>query len=230
MRFNEYSREASLGRRREQRSSARRRRTAGLLALALVGALAVGGTFAWLTSTSDTVINTFTSAKVETNIDEIFDGKVKENVKVTNPKNDDDEAVDVYIRAKVVVNWVELNGDGTVKSVSATAPVEGKDYTEQSKWGTDSGWIQGADGFWYWKNRVAPGGFTGNLIESLSQLQNASVPENCVLSVEILSEAIQADGKTSDGNPAVMDAWGVTGGSSVQGVNSDGSLSIKTTA
>lgn len=228
MRFNEYSREASLRRRREQRSSARRRRTAGLLALALVGALAVGGTFAWLTSTSETVINTFTSAKVTTDIDEIFDGEAKENVKVTNPKND--KAVDVYIRAKMVVNWVELNGDGTVKSVSATAPVEGKDYTLQSEWGTDSGWIQGADGFWYWKNRVAPGGSTGVLIKSLSQLQSASVPENCVLSVEILSEAIQADGKTSDGNPAVMDAWGVTGGSSVQGVNSDGSLSIKTTA
>lgn len=228
MRFNEYSREASLRRRREQRSSARRRRTAGLLALALVGALAVGGTFAWLTSTSDTVINTFTPAEVTTDIDETFNGKVKENVKVTNPKND--EAVDVYIRAKVVVNWVELSDGGTVKSVSATAPVGGADYTVQSDWGTDSGWTQGADGFWYWKDRVAPDDSTGVLIKSLSQLQSASVPEGCVLSVEILSEAIQADGKTSDGKPAVVDAWGGASGSSVQSVNSDGSLSINVTA
>lgn len=226
MRFNEYSREASLRRRREQRSSARRRRTAGLLALALVGALAVGGTFAWLTSDGGTVTNTFTPAKVETNIEEDFDGIVKQNVKVTNPKKD--EAVDVYIRAKVIVSWVELNDNGTVKSVNAAAPVEGRDYTEQSDWETDSDWILGADGFWYWKERVAPGGSTGNLIGTLSQLEGASVPENCVLSVEILSEAIQADGKTSDNTPAVVNAWGTADGSSVLRVNADGTLNIET--
>lgn len=222
MRFNEYSREASLRRRREQRSSARRRRTAGLLALALVGALAVGGTFAWLTSTDGAVTNTFVPANVTTDIDETFDGKVKENVTVKNL--DTKEAVDVYIRAKVVVNWVELNDDGTVKSVNATEPVEGIDYTAQSSWETDSGWTKGADGFWYWNKRVAPGGSTGGLIGTLSQLDSASVPEGCVLSVEILSEAIQADGKTSAGTPAVMDAWG----SAVEAVNSDGTLKIKT--
>lgn len=223
MRFNEYSGEASLRRRREQRSSARRRRTAGLLALALVGALAVGGTFAWLTSTSETVINTFTPAEVTTNIDETFNGNLKKNVFIENKNN-----VPVYVRAQVIVNWVDSAG-----SIVASVP-DGYKYTmtpDLEKQGVPSDWLKGSDGFWYYSKALKAADDasvqlvekkTSNLLDSVEVSYPKGVAAEAAayhLSVEILSEAIQALP-----DDAFNDAWS----ESTNLKASNGTISYKT--
>lgn len=179
MRTDEYSREASLRRRRAQRSSSKRRGAAGLLALALAGAIAVGGTVAWLSAATGAVTNTFEPGKVTTEIVENVDSNVKEDVKVTNTGN-----IPAYIRAKVVVNWVDDQG-----VVSASAPIFGEDYT--AEFNLNQGWTQGADGFYYYTSQVAPDASTGVLLISCKPV-DGKAPAGCRLSVEILDEAIQA--------------------------------------
>lgn len=206
MRTDEYSREASLGRRRAQRSSSGRRGAAGLLALALAGALAVGGTVAWLSASTSAVTNTFEPGKVETTVVEETDDGVKDDVKITNTGD-----VPVYVRAKVVVNWVDV----TTGAVSASAPASGTDYT--AGFNPNGGWTQGDDGFYYYTSQVAPGASTGVLLTGCKPVEGKA-PAGCVLSVEVLDEAIQA---LPAG--AVEDAWGVK-------VGADGELTEKTTA
>lgn len=230
MRFDEYSREASLRRRRAQRSSARRRRTAGLLALALAGALAVGGTVAWLTSQSETVTNAFTRANVTTEIDEGFDGAVKKDVKIENTGD-----VPVYVRAKVVVSWVDGNGNvaanvpdgyGCVFKNASGAEVSGLDAQ------VGDGWMKGADGFWYYEKALKAKDdasaseadrATSALIASVEAKYPAGVAAADAeyhLSVEILSEAIQALP-----DEAFNDAWGVSSGLTAE----DGKLTVTET-
>lgn len=202
MRTDEYSREASLRRRRAQRSSSKRRGAAGLLALALAGAIAVGGTVAWLSAATGAVTNTFEPGEVTTEIVENVDSNVKENVKVTNTGN-----IPAYIRAKVVVNWVDDQG-----VVSASAPILEKDYTAEFK--LDQGWTQGADGFYYYTSQVAPGASTGVLLIRCAPVGDEA-PAGCRLSVEILDEAIQALP-----DDAFNESWGDSSGLSA----SDGNL------
>lgn len=209
MRTDEYSREASLRRRRAQRSSSRRRGAAGLLALALAGALAVGGTVAWLSASTSAVTNTFEPGKVETTVVEKIDNSVKDDVKITNTGN-----VPAYIRAKVVVNWV----DETTGAVSASAPVLGTDYT--AGFNLSDGWTQGDDGFYYYRSQVAPDASTGVLLTSCKPVEGKA-PAGCVLSVEVLDEAIQALP-----DDAFNESWGESSGLTA----SDGMLTAKTTA
>lgn len=197
MKTNGYSGEASLARRRAERASARRRRAAALLALALAGALALGGTVAWLTAATPAVVNTFSPANVETEIDEDLDGGVKKDVKIANTGD-----VPVYVRAKVVVNWVDAKGN-----VVAEVP-EGYEYVFMNASGAGvsgldaqvgEGWLEGDDGFWYYASKLAPkdeqGSSTSNLINSVEVKYPqgvAAAGAEYTLSVEILSEAIQA--------------------------------------
>lgn len=209
MRSNDYSREASLGRRRAQRSSSRRRGAAGLLALALAGALAVGGTVAWLSASTSAVTNTFEPGEVETTVVEKTDDGVKDDVKITNTGD-----VPVYVRAKVVVNWV----DETTGAVSASAPALGTDYT--AEFILSGGWTQGDDGFYYYTSQVAPGASTGVLLTGCKPVEGKA-PAGCVLSVEVLDEAIQALP-----DDAFNESWGGSSGLTA----SDGELTKKTTA
>lgn len=192
-----------------------RKRPGALLASFLVLlSLTVAGTVAFLVDGPKEVENKFTPAFVPPGIEEEFNGETKSNVKIRNDGN-----IDAYIRAAIVINWVDADGN-----ISGTVPVENTDYTITYDLG--NGWKKGSDGYYYWTKRVEAEGTTGVLVESCTLKSSASVPDGYSLSLEVLAQTIQADGQDSQGQPPVLLAWGTEKGS-VQSVGSDGTLTIK---
>ncbi len=184
------------------------KRTVALL-VTLLGLLigAAGATVAFIVTSSTEVVNTFQVPEMEPSVDETFeenDKEVKENVAI-----DVEGDVPVYVRAKIVVTW--MNADG---KVYAKAPVKGEDYQMTAPNISASGdWMPGSDGFYYYKDPVEPGRSTSNLIDRCVQLQEG--PETgYTLSVEIIAEIIQ-----STPVDAVQESWGVT-------VNQDKTISV----
>jgi len=161
-----------------------------LVSLALIVCLAVGTTIAYLVDTAGAVENTFTPTKVDVTIEEKFDGTTKENVTVTNNKTDD--AVDAYIRARVIVNWVDKDGN--------VLPDMPEGCSQTINYGT--GWLQSGN-YYYWPSVVAPGGKTGVLITSATY--TAPVGSGYALQIEILAEGIQ-----SEPTSVVAEKWPVT--------------------
>lgn len=159
------------------------RKTALILSLCLIFALAVGTTFALLKASTAPVENTFTAAKSGTDIVEELDGNQKKSIVVKNTGT----AVS-YVRVKLVMNWVDENG-----SVSAT-PV---DITPSI---TDNWFLK--DGIYYYKMPVAAKDFTTNLLKT--PITQDAAPEGYHLEVTVLAESIQAAPST-----AVQQSWGV---------------------
>lgn len=165
-----------------RKKSGRSRRPLLLLAsLVLLLALAVGGTVAWLNSSSGPVTNTMTPGQVPITITETFENGFKSEVSVTNTGN-----IDAYIRVAIVANAVDENGN----IIAGTAP----SYTvNEKKW-------QLLDGYYYYKGAVAPDGkteelFTGPPVDVRGGELN------------ILAESIQVLGGI-DGKTASVYAWG----------------------
>ena len=166
-----------------------------LVAALLVVCAGVGGTLAYLVSDPATVTNTFTPAHVSCAIDETLEDDVKSDVKVQNTGD-----VDAYIRAMVIVNWADANGN-----VLAKKPDEGVDYS--ITWKTETNWKE-IDGAYYYKGEVASGENTAVLFTGCKQLRDAPEdPDTYTLQVTILADAIQADG-TIGNDTAVYNAWG----------------------
>ena len=215
MRTENHSREATLRKYRAEKAAVRRRkRSAALVSLALVGVLGIGGTVAYLFDQTTQVKNSFDASTTTIEIEEKFDGKTKSNVRVENTSD-----IRVYVRAKLVINWVDASG-----AVVANVP---SDYTYTV--GTipaSNSWKQGADGFYYYTLPLAPYDANSNDKDCTSALVDSIVVSKTngeyFLSVQVLTEAIQADGVTTSGTtgvPAVTDAWGVA-------VNTNGTLNI----
>lgn len=158
-----------------------------ILLLALVVAVlmgTVGGTVAYLVTSTDPVENTFTPAEVTTEIDEGFDGKVKSYVKITNAGD-----IPVYVRAKVVGNWCDAQGN-------IVAP-----WTDNITYNTDA-WTQVGD-YWYHKGAVAAGSSTASLFASYSY-ESSEIPEGADhLVLDVLHQSIQAEP-----DEAVKSMWG----------------------
>ena len=150
----------------------------------------VSGAVSYIVRTANPIPNTFVPASVSCQVEEVFDGNVKENVSVRNTGN-----ISAYIRAIVIVNWVE---EETGK-IYASAPEAGVDYQLTL---VESSWIYGADGYWYYPFAVAVGASTDKLIRKVSAISEP--PEGFQLQVQILASAIQ-----SDPSAAVSQAWGV---------------------
>lgn len=157
-----------------------------MIALLLLGA--VGGTLAYLKTQTDTVTNVFEPAKVPSEVEENFDGSTKSNVTIRNNGN-----VPAYIRADIVVTWKDSDGNIYPKN-----PVAGTDYTIS----LGSDWEE-VGGFYYYKNTVEAGKTTTNLIVSCSPVEGKA-PDGYSLNVEILGQAIQAEGM---GATSAQDAW-----------------------
>lgn len=161
---------------------------AALLCLCIV-VCAVGGVVAYLTARTEPVTNEFVPAKVSCVVEEVFEGGVKNDVRIRNTGN-----IDAYIRAAVIVNFVSDDG-----KVLAAAPQEGVDYI--LIWDA-YGWTKGSDGYWYYKSAVAPEGLTSALIGSATEI---SAPDGYRLNIQIAAAAIQ-----SAPDAAVQEAWGIT--------------------
>lgn len=160
-----------------------------LVALLLLLCCTVAGTLAYLVDSTDPVTNTFTPASVSTEVNEDFDGITKSNVTIKNTGD-----IPAYIRAAVIINWAD--GDG---NVSAT-PVKTTDYT--IKW-TKEGWVEHG-GYYYYTAPVAVGALTGQLFTGCELAKGVTPPEGYSLQVTILADGIQ-----SEPADAVIQAWGV---------------------
>lgn len=158
-----------------------------ILLLALVVAVlmgTVGGTVAYLVTSTDPVENTFTPAEVTTEIDEEFDGKVKSNVKITNTGD-----IPVYVRAKVVGNWCDAQDN-------IVAP-----WTDNISY-NETNWKKVGE-YWYHKGAVAPNASTANLFGSYSY-KSAEIPDGADhLVLDVLHQSIQAEP-----DDAVKSVWG----------------------
>ena len=95
-----------------------------LVSLVLILALAVGGTVAWLNSSSGPVTNTMIPGKVPITINETFDGATKSGVTVTNTGN-----IDAYIRVAIVANAVDA--EGNIVNGHATKDLDMKNWETQ---------------------------------------------------------------------------------------------------
>lgn len=185
------------------------RKKPALLMASLVMLLTVSvvGTVALLVTSAGPVENTFTPAKVPNEVVEKIDGAVKNDVRIHNLGN-----VDAYVRAAVVVNWV--NDEGHIYGGAVPEAGEDKDY--QITWSglSDGTWKKGADGYYYYTQVVkaddgkADGDDeTGVLFTDCKPIVGR-VPDGYKLSVEIMGQTIQADGQNSEGKPPVELAWG----------------------
>lgn len=151
------------------------RKTALILSLCLIFALAVGTTFALLKASTAPVENTFTAAKSGTDIVEELDGNQKKSIVVKNTGT----AVS-YVRVKLVMNWVDENGNVSATPVNITVDYDNPNWFEQ-------------DGIYYYKMPVAPDGKTENLLKADSPItEPADKPEGYHLEVTVLAESIQA--------------------------------------
>lgn len=159
------------------------RKTALILSLCLIFALAVGTTFALLKASTAPVENTFTAAKSGTDIVEKLDGSQKTSIAVKNTGT----AVS-YVRVKLVMNWVDESGNVSAEPVNITPSI------------TDDWFEQG--GIYYYKMPVAANGETTNLLQT--PITQGTAPEGYHLEVTVLAESIQAAPST-----AVQQSWGV---------------------
>lgn len=165
-----------------------------LLCIALAS-MTVGSAVAYLFHSGGSVKNTLQAAKAtHPKIVEEMNGQVKTDVKV----DVGDPGYAVYVRAAIVVTWKDAHGN-----VLAEKPVQGEDYLLQM---SDTGWFE-SGGFWYCETMVNSGGESPELIERCEQLKTKGEYR---LSVDIITQTVQALGKTDDGEiPAVQNAWGI---------------------
>lgn len=177
--------------------------TALLVCLLLAVAIAVSGTIAYIFTSSDPVINTFTPVIPEIEIPEEMNGTVKQNATVQNTGD-----VDSYLRAKIVVTWQNDNGE-----VYPEVPElgEGKDYTMTN----GANWQLHKDGYYYYKKVAAPGQpavmKNGDVVDNpedmliiRAEVIGKAPAEGYTLHIEILGQAIQ-----SEPIEAVKETWGV---------------------
>ena len=110
-----------------------------------------------------------------------------------------------YVRVKLVMNWVDENGNVSATPVNITVDYDNTKWFEQ-------------DGIYYYKMPVAAnGGETTNLLKADSPItEPADKPAGCHLEVTVLAESIQAAPST-----AVEGAW------TAVKVGSDGNLTAK---
>lgn len=163
------------------RHARNRKSPLALLALLLVAIMVVGGTVAYLLTSTTPVENTFTPAKVDATVYESFTNGVKSDVKIQNSGN-----APAYIRVAIVANAVDANGH----VVAGTLP----SYTVDS-----SKWAQ-IGNYYYYKDVVPAGEYTDELFTSDVTLNGQEL--------NILAQAVQAEGSYNGTDPEVY-AWGV---------------------
>ena len=180
-----------------RRRGGKGRMTMMVLSTLLLLALAIGGTVAWLTTNTEGITNTFTPSQVSCKVDEKFDGKIKESVRIQNTSD-----IEAFIRVKVIA--YRTNKDGQHIGGYATVPAE--------SFSNDESWFL-KDGYYYYKNAVASKDYTGILINKVDLTTPYTDPDGGYLAIDVMAEAIQ-----SVPVDAVKAAWNVS-------VDANGNLS-----
>lgn len=180
---------------------------AGIAAIALVLCV-VGGAYAWLVQ-SDFAYNVFGIGGVDITVEEkgpdgdsfVEGDTAKQDVKVKNEGN-----MPVYVRAQVLIYWVDVNDNQLWEEPSA---MDG-DYSIPEGLPADAGWTKIGD-YFYWTKPLAANTSTGQLIKSITASEDYGDGRRLV--VDVLVQGIQAEPQG-----AVKEAWGVS-------VAEDGTLS-----
>jgi len=158
--------------------------------LLLIGAVAVGGTLAYLVTQTDPVNNTFLPSHVSCQVEENFNNAtgVKSNVTVKN--TGDTEA---YIRVKLVT--YRTNDQG--QHIGGTA--------ELPSFNPGTNWVRYGD-FYYYTKPVAPNETPENaLIDSITLTSSYPDADGGKQAIDVMAEAIQSGPAT-----AIGEAWGVS--------------------
>lgn len=166
----------------EQISPKRRVRkpTAPLLVLALlVLSIGVGSTLAYIIAQTDDVTNSFIPGEVKC--------AVNDDLSITNDSN-----IKVYIRAMVVVNWMDNAGN-----IYGIAPAYTATITDG--WSCDL-----PTGIYYYNSAVDPNSAT--ITPPATVECNEPAPNGYSLVIEVIAEAIQAEGLGADVDTA-QEAW-----------------------
>lgn len=168
-----------------------------LLILSLIAILLVGGigaVLAFIFTSTPSIENVFTPSKVTIEIEEEFDGDVKENIAVTN-KGD----TEIYVRVKLISYRVKDD-----KRIGGKADIP--NFTPQN------GWFE-KDGYYYYPLPLSPDGEAKVLIKELVLKDYTGVDADGGKQViEVHGEGIQ-----SLPTSVVEGKWNVT-------VDSDGNL------
>lgn len=166
-----------------------------LAALLLFSALAVGGTVAWLTADTGKVANTFTPSHVTCTVEESFNSAtgLKSNVNVKNTGN-----TEAYIRVKLV----------TYRVNNACQHIGG--IAEVPRFDPGTGWEKNGE-YYYYKHPVKPGEKpAADLISSINLTGSYTDADGGKQVIEVMAEAIQAQGTDANGKTPTELAWGVT--------------------
>lgn len=190
---NDNQQHSTPSRYRNQRRK-QERRVSALALVCIICCLVSGLTLAYLVTSTDALVNVFDVPNFDTGISEDFsDGQVKNDVKIQNTGD-----VDAYVRVMVVVTWVKDKSE-----IYPQIPVENTDY--KITWTTDSAWVKGKDGYWYYTKPIAPNAETAVLFTDCEPAEGKAAPDGYSLSVEILSQSIQAVPAE-----AVEEAWKIS--------------------
>jgi hypothetical protein len=157
-----------------------------IVALALILTVAVGGTVAYLTTKTDSKINTFTPSQVSCEVKENFDGEKKTNVNVTNTSN-----IDAFIRVKLVTYRVNDKN----QHIGGLAEIP--EFTPGDRW------VKYGE-YYYYTKPVAPGASpAADLISSIVLTGSYPDVDGGKQAIDVMAEAIQAGPEA-----AVKAAWG----------------------
>lgn len=178
-----------------------------LLALALVFGGAVGGTIAWLTDSTDTVTNTFTTAGIDITLietmkpngDEVADGVTDWSAKlvpgetysknpvvsVVRPATD----VDIYL----FVKFEETNNPSAYLTYTSNLTKEGSGWTKLDG-------VEGVDNVWYREVGASDTNVSWHLLDEdkVTVKESFTMPEdNATPQLKYTAYAIQKDGFTT---------------------------------
>lgn len=160
-----------------------------LLCAALLLVAGVGSVFAYVIidgsnqADAKQVVVTFTPGAVTCTVDSTTGA-------VTNTGNSK-----AYIRAALILNWVNSGGEIYYDGTAMPAPT----FT------LGKNWFKVGD-YYYYKEPVAVNNATQVLINNTAELTNSST--EYTLRYTIVAEAIQAEGTGENSVPAIQDAWG----------------------
>ena len=162
-----------------------------LIALALLLTCAVGGTVAYLSVGSGPVTNTFTPAILDTKIVEDFADGEKSSIAVQN-----NGTIDAYVRVGVYGYWAVKDGDNeriVAPWASTVTPADG--------------WEKGADGWYYYPQKLTPNATTPNLLSpAITAADKPAGYDTAYLVVNVIHQSIQ-----TEPDQALSDAkWGWT--------------------
>lgn len=141
----------------------------------------IGGTVAYLVTSTDPVENVFTSSKVTTKIEEEVKNGTKSKIIVKNTGD-----VDVWVRVAIIGNYVK---DGQV--VGAWNGTVSYNSTK---------WTKGNDDYYYYIEVVKVGQETENLL--IGGINSETKEDGSHLEITVIHQSIQAGGMGEDVNSA----------------------------